>query len=1180
MLARVSSGKTGIVEYLVDGIKSGRELSRDELDLRVCIDGNLELTEEIINQYNETKDSDAYLHITLSFGERDIERDVILKAYNDYKSYLMNAYSSDEYNVYAEIHYPKVKSYIDKNTGESVERFPHVHMVIPKTNLMTNNVLSPFGRYKDNIDYHDAIQESVNRKFNLESPYDNQRKYRLFSDESEFISRYKGDVFKGSHRELREQIFDSIEKHDIRTMADFERELSKFGEVGKGKLGSDSEYLKVKPKGHPKFIRLKESCFKPDYIERRELLRPKPSDATIRSRLSEWTRTRSHEMKHVHSASPSFRKQYYAATPEQQQELLHARREQYHRKHHLRARGRTTSRELSAERVGLNRFADLPNGLPSVPQRGLARANRQRPEVSESVLSRDEHHHLESSRTRGNHELRRAVARRRGSDGRERSADGYRSGIELRAGLRTGYGLSASRLTQGKQNDLQTGLSSVPFDVFGDNVTDVRDKPLSLAENLLSAHREQKTSQRELEHFRVVRAKLDPERLLTHFEQSHGLVREHYDVFRVKGGSGRIKIGARAFNVSDFCTQHMHMPWEEAKPLLSSLYGAQEQAKQGQRIVNAISFDSWHVTQRTHHATSWLDDTLRLFNQLIREEQHGDPNMALADLKKWRTQTDDENAIRNDDVDVKSLHDNFKRQQLLADQLTLSMSDLVATKDLKNKLVTFKDGKTGNELFRDVGTHILMSSRNPEPDHVAAAMALAAKKFGTVRITGTKEFKQQVIDVAVAKDLNIVFADKSMQTLFVECREAFKQGQAPEQQTATSSQQQTENNTIHRQERSVHDVSRVAQEIRIGLKVADRIERDLKLLDVTDAPLDAMVERHKEWLNDSVNTAGYKYVRELVELGMANHDGYRQLMSETLEQADKQMTQQAEAPQSSQEAEREQDVTLMVHGKAPYLYDDANKDSYFVELSNGETLWGVGLEEAVKESGVRIGDVVDVTRVGKESVTVMADVKDEQGNVIKTEPLETERVKWHIEVHAPAQEQTSNQADAREYSLGYLVNEAKSLFDKSAALDEFKHGDEIAILFDKARWLVNEVAQRTEHNPFEQATHPWLVERFEKDHQELTNKQWDNEANIELRFEYRDQGVVPTFNGKDAQEVPDMLLNRIREQDAFLQQYSMEELTQGALMQKATSAVPVEQSFSRTGELVQVEMVTQSMTLS
>ncbi len=243
----MSSGKTGIVEYLVDGIKSGRELSRDELDLRVCIDGNLNLTEQIINQYNETRDSDAYLHITLSFGERDITREQIVNAYNDYKSHLMTAYDNSEYNAYAEIHYPKIKSYVDKKTGEAVERFPHVHMVIPKANLMTNNVLSPFGRYKDNIDYHDAIHESVNRKFKLESPYDNQRKYKLFTDESEFISRYKGDTFKGAHRELRETIFNTIAEKNIHTMADFERELSAFGEVNKGKLGSDSEYFKVKP---------------------------------------------------------------------------------------------------------------------------------------------------------------------------------------------------------------------------------------------------------------------------------------------------------------------------------------------------------------------------------------------------------------------------------------------------------------------------------------------------------------------------------------------------------------------------------------------------------------------------------------------------------------------------------------------------------------------------------------------------------------------------------------------------------------------------------------------------------------------------------------------------------------------------------------------------------------------
>ena len=137
MLARVTGGKSGIVEYLQDGIKSGRDLSRDELDDRFTIDGNISITEQLIKDLNADNKDNNYLHITLSFSERDIDQDGIIKAYNDYKSLVFSAYDTDEYNVYAEIHYPKVKSYTDKKTGDVVERFPHVHMVVPQKNLIT-----------------------------------------------------------------------------------------------------------------------------------------------------------------------------------------------------------------------------------------------------------------------------------------------------------------------------------------------------------------------------------------------------------------------------------------------------------------------------------------------------------------------------------------------------------------------------------------------------------------------------------------------------------------------------------------------------------------------------------------------------------------------------------------------------------------------------------------------------------------------------------------------------------------------------------------------------------------------------------------------------------------------------------------------------------------------------------
>ncbi|ECS8865351.1 relaxase, partial [Salmonella enterica] len=47
MLIRCRGFNSGVKEYLEEGQKSGRELSRDELDERVILDGNLDLTELI-----------------------------------------------------------------------------------------------------------------------------------------------------------------------------------------------------------------------------------------------------------------------------------------------------------------------------------------------------------------------------------------------------------------------------------------------------------------------------------------------------------------------------------------------------------------------------------------------------------------------------------------------------------------------------------------------------------------------------------------------------------------------------------------------------------------------------------------------------------------------------------------------------------------------------------------------------------------------------------------------------------------------------------------------------------------------------------------------------------------------------------------------------------------------------
>jgi hypothetical protein len=53
MLSRVSGGNSGIAEYLETGIKNGRDFTRDELDQRVVLEGDLAITNEIINSIED-----------------------------------------------------------------------------------------------------------------------------------------------------------------------------------------------------------------------------------------------------------------------------------------------------------------------------------------------------------------------------------------------------------------------------------------------------------------------------------------------------------------------------------------------------------------------------------------------------------------------------------------------------------------------------------------------------------------------------------------------------------------------------------------------------------------------------------------------------------------------------------------------------------------------------------------------------------------------------------------------------------------------------------------------------------------------------------------------------------------------------------------------------------------------
>jgi len=92
--------------------------------------------------------------------------------------------------------------------------------------------------------------------------------------------------------------------------------------------------------------------------------------------------------------------------------------------------------------------------------------------------------------------------------------------------------------------------------------------------------------------------------------------------------------------------------------------------------------------------------------------------------------------------------------------------------------------------------------------------------------------------------------------------------------------------------------------------------------------------------------------------------------------------------------------TLVEHGQAPYNFKADEKDSYFVKIKtqNGEekTLWGVDLNRAIEESGVKTGDRIRLENTGKQTVTVDAPVRNDEGKIIAFEKRESQRNTWEI----------------------------------------------------------------------------------------------------------------------------------------------------------------------------------------
>lgn len=601
-LMRVGGGISGIIEYLIAGRKQGQELSRDELDERIVLYGDIEITSAIIGSMNVA--GQKYLHITFSVKERDLPIEKFREIDEFIREKLFAAYGEDELNIYSELQRPKIKNVPNKTTGAWHERLDHIHYAIPQKNLITGMRADPIGVFDHNKEFFEAIQELANIKFGLASPKDNAR---VDISEADIIGRKKDvDNFKkGAFKDLKSELINDILVKDIQDYESFKKHLEGIGKVKVVNAGKDNEYLGVKVDGKPRFVNLQEVEFRKTFFELPEAeraqtlgaghtekptsrMRPKRTEAEYEASVQDWVDRRSKEVRYLNSGSKLYKK-YRDGTKEEKAEILayyeqraHAQRlksekkydNQYREQGHALKRGRAAMAHDSGERIFAERAEQraLARAMGNDTEPGLAVPTfGEAPRFGDRVfgvsqgdmdgeqrraallVQADAHHDLHPRQPEdADHQMQRAA----GSTGRINPATG-----------RTSDTATAQLLRDEQEAARQEA---------GDKQPTIQD----------------------------IKKYLNAERLLADLAESHKLRPEDYLISQAKDAQGNDS-GARIrhrdghhgsmqkYNVSDFLTKHLHLNWGEAQKVLVACYERQKDAVPIQKVASKPRADFW-----------------------------------------------------------------------------------------------------------------------------------------------------------------------------------------------------------------------------------------------------------------------------------------------------------------------------------------------------------------------------------------------------------------------------------------------------------------------------------------------------------------------------------------------------------------------------------------------------------
>ncbi|MGN2498890.1 LPD7 domain-containing protein [Serratia nevei] len=729
MLIRCKGYNSGVKEYLEEGQKSGRELSRDELDERVILDGNLDLTEMIYKRIPD-KGQDRYLTFTLSFKEDQVDEEMLSSITREFKSFLMKAYSPDEFNFYAEAHLPKIKTMKDRKTGELVDRKPHIHIVIPRKNLVSGNEINPVGNYKQNEKYLEAFQEYINQKYKIESPRDNMR--ATPTSYADMLSRYKGDDFRAKNKAFKSEVLQRVYDEGIQSRESFYELVSRYGETKIRNAGKPSEYIAVKLEGDKKFTNLKETIFSDDFIIHRRITKPPLEKHIIKDRFSEWNR-RSAEIKYIDKiASERLRDKYYASNDEVKSKLMHSCINDFNLKHRgsnvLRSEWQTNN-ERSAFKTERGFAPGTTNSLQNMRDGNVA-SSRSR-EGDKVLLPGDARILMGNKQAVRDPGLRRTL-----SDG-----GGGRGRVASSTYVEPGYARVQSRLLAGN-GKRSRGLQLTPYPAiprFKNRIPTLADvnkrSGFVFSAGTITGNKSKRVFSK------PSNADVNSSSL------SAWLIR------RIKNNSSSPNINKllRAID-QDF--------YDIRREVLSDKRFSHEEKNQ---LISVIHFER---LKRKDAALNKSEGYI-MGSKEIRELM-GSNDKKVSGFTISAPEPEENQGAKSRFARVMEKLRNPVEYSKVADESRKSVEKQLDASNLYTKRtrkghVHYLDKTSDKTLFVDTGKLITMRKNGLSSDSVAIALELAQGRFGsTLNIKGSKEFKAMVVNVVAEKGLDIHFTDKKM----------------------------------------------------------------------------------------------------------------------------------------------------------------------------------------------------------------------------------------------------------------------------------------------------------------------------------------------------------------------------------------------------------------------------------